>query len=663
MGVIKIEIEKSKDAKAFSNDNIIHQKEFKEALEWIEKGLAIAKEFKVNSNNLVLKENAKNEVLHSYNTITILGSRGSGKTTFLKSIIKKYENPFANEKQNRVEIIEIIDPTLIEEKGHIFLTVISLINSLVNSKLTVVEGDLKNITEWEKTVNFLAAGLPSMDGVGGVLTNTDWQDPEYIMGRGLIAVNTAFNLEVHFRKFISEALRYLEKDVFLIAFDDIDVDFRKGYPVIEMLRKYFTTPQIITFLTGDLHLYSTAIRKQKWGNFGKALLINEGQHLNRMQRYDEMVTELESQYLLKVLKPERRIHLTTMYEKTREFKQLKSTSKNEDAELGIFVNIKSNSNESQDEFIEIEKLYIELLSEFGIRNTYQVETYTSFLLALPVRTQIQFLNEYNKNTKNIHKINVFDSFLSDLLQKRVDTNLLNSSPKLLNSEILKLLLNEKELAEVYQLQPTTTDASLNASLLSLSLFSSIKIAENPFLIFDYLIKIGFVRNLLSNIPYSSDDKVLSSISSIEDFCKHSTVFQDKVLRDVSGSMNSYLIGVFSDNRPKAGFIPLPALAITSKKGIEPSANKIDRVFSNKAVSKIKEIIGFIPLSISASSNSKQSTATYSIYTVISTIGELIRKSELQDLNRGLIELSQIRTYLIPKFESGYKTSGGSYNFG
>lgn len=623
---ITIDLENSQDAKALDTSERIHDSEFEQVEKLIDQ--------RISSNILpITLDNSRNT--EENNAITILGTRGSGKTTFLKSIANNFE------KNGNVCIIRIIDPTLIEEKGHIFLTLIAAITEKVEEKFKLVETNVDNVSKWEKVLNKLASGLPSMDGVGNGYAESDWQDPEYIMQRGLKAVTAALDLRNDFNTFINTALDMLRTEstlprVFLVFFDDIDVDFRKGFPVLEMIRKYFNSSAIIPIVSGDLHLYSLSIRKQKWKNFGKALLINEGEKLDRLTEYNDKVTEMEGQYMLKVLKPEKRIHLTTLFEKT--FKYSRQNDKN------TVIKIKFKG-EDQGEIFEV---YKSILNDFGIANGYQAETYISFLLGLPIRTQIYFLlGQLQGNNNN------FDPFLSDLYEKKINVYLIESTPKLINVEILKLLIREKELADSYQLQPTTTDMSLNASFTALSLHASKIYQQYPFLIFDYIIKIGLIRNLVNLLPYHTDEKGKSEslIASIEGLCKHAAIYKDKVLRDVSGNIVSYLKGAFPNNADWAGAIPLYSLAETAKQGRERSFNRIDRVFSQEQ-SKSKRILGFIPLTICASATAKQSTPAYSIFTLLATIGELVRKVQENDLQRGLIELSQLRSFMVPEFKKG-----------
>lgn len=647
MSDIKIDLKNSQDASVFQTGNLVHQEEFNEALRLIKEDLEVAKRYTANQPTGIKRSFIN--VDQKNNTITVLGTRGSGKTAFLKSLLS-----YCAESENslsEIEPLEIIDPTMIEEKGHIFLTVISIIKNIVDQSLEKLS-DLDKKKKWQETVHLLAHGLPSMDGVGGGLTEIDWQDPEYIMEKGLMAVDSAFNLSKHFNNFIAEALEHIGKRAFLLTLDDIDVDFRKGWPVLETIRKYFTGAQIIIILSGDLRFYSLAIRKQKWKNFGKALLINEGELHNRRNYYNDLVTEMENQYLLKVLKPERRIHLSTLYLKV-EISIVKG--RKEKSQKNIYF-VKTNKGKE----IEILAAYKEMLSSYGINNNYQAEAYYIFLLGLPIRTQIHLLSAYYDKSLN-SELDVFDPFLSDLFEKEIDVNLVINSPNLVNIAILKLLLKEKELADSYQLIPSSIDGSLNASLFSLNAFLSLKIANNPYLIFDYFIKIGYVRNLLNDIPYQ--DNKSENGASIEGFCKHSGVSQDKILRDIVGNMHAYLYGYTQINEPKMGMIPLPGLGQSSKKSSDAIKNRIDRVFFSAHVTKGHEILGLIPLSISGSSRTNRSTPTYSIYSLLGAIGEIIRKSDTGDLHRGLSELAQIRTYIIPESKTSSKQDAEVSEYG
>jgi len=395
---IIINLQESSNAKEFKLGNRIHPMEFEHAILLIDRGIERATEYRDQEKRCKEQDNKNNSRQRINDTISILGSRGSGKTSFLLSLLKYYKDKEEYKDKAEAEVLEIIDPTLIEEKGHVFLTILSLIEEAVCKKMKLDDCSPNDANyclkkEWKDMLRKLADGLPSIDGIGLSMNDTNWQDAEFIMDRGLKSVKAAKDLEANFNGLVTCALKTLDKKVFIITLDDIDVDFRKGWPVLETIRKYLTSPQIIVLLSGDLKLYSKAIRKQQWKNFGKALLKNEADALNKSNAYNELVTEMEGQYLQKVIKPENRIHLTTLLEKIELYSQI--------------IEIKT-----KDSSIKILDYYNNELIEFGIINRFQAETYTSFLLSLPIRTQIQFLLNFNNEDATIT-----DAFLSDLFEK------------------------------------------------------------------------------------------------------------------------------------------------------------------------------------------------------------------------------------------------------
>lgn len=624
-----IHLEQSINSREFdlNNKNLIQRDDFEKVTSWIDNHLQGLPEPGESKDKRIKNK----ERFHD--TISILGSRGSGKTSFLLSILKYYRS------KSEVETIDIIDPTLIEEKGHIFLTIISQIKHCVDCKIdnwNSEDSDCSIKQIWRDRLNDLALGIPSIDGISKGFTDTSWQDAEYIMDRGLKSVGSARKLQENFDRFIELSLQILGKKMFIIALDDIDIDFCKGWPVLETIRKYLTTPRITILLSGDVKLFSKAIRKQQWKNFGKALLKNEGEILNKISEYNDHVTEMEGQYLQKVMHPERRVRLKTIKEMV---------------ELGsryIWIIPQENRNG-----MPVDLYYEEdILKTYGIRNKYEAEAYSSALMSLPLRTQIQFWSKFEKRKD----YEITDIFLSDLYEKQVNVDLITNSPKTITIEAVKLLLQEKKMVQHYQLQPTSVDISLNNCLMALAFLYSQRVEKYPALIFDYLIRLGYIRNIARDINYNSKDDNIKKeefMLSIEGLCEHAELYQDKVLRDVVGNITAYVrayLNIGSVNeRCSRGTMPLRGLASKAKQRKEDSIGRIDFELEKEGISSIERVLTYIPLSIIQSPKSP-TLVTYSVYTLLGTIGELILRNQYDDLINGLNELSQIRTYYTPTFD-------------
>jgi hypothetical protein len=633
---IKIYLDESSDARHFdvNKDELIHQLEFLQATQLIEEAIKRAEKETPNRDRI-------NEKRYSHHTITVLGTRGSGKTSFLLSLQRNFVD---NEK---LQVLGMIDPTLVEEKGHIFLNIIALISELVDKKLEEDEMRAsKNVQpsrrEWREQMLKLAAGLPGIDGIGK--DNMDgWQDPEFVMDTGLRAVTSANNLATDLEHFMELSLSILGKQAFLLFFDDIDVDAKKGLSVLETIRKYLTTVKLITVLSGDLKLYSVLIRQKKWTGFGKEMIQYEGGKPARMSFFNDMITDLTTQYLLKVIQPKYRLHLSTLQEKKL-------------FQKGLKVNIIIGNEGKQDQY-EIEGLYKKIFEEFGVGSALQQEVYVTFMMGLPFRSQIQFL--LCMNTKNINNELISDVFLAELLDKDVDVNLANHTPKYLCWIILKLLLNEYKLLDLYQLQPTTTDTSMNAALLALWMLLARYIERYSFLIFDYFIKIAFVRNVLTVIPYRDEKERNRALltPSIQELCEIGDVHNDGVLRDVTSAMQAYILGALENagnfNSITPFYIQLLALESVVKKG---NKDRIDVVFAraNKAACTLANI----PCISGAYLHKNESRTMYSIHVLIGTIGEIIKRYEVvtaddaeTEILDALKTLSQLRSYPVPNFKN------------
>lgn len=630
--IVKIVLDNCITAHAFGNNEQIHWEEFKKACELINRQIkeAVAswEEDKENLCKRVKKcpnaplENDK-DLIRQHETISIFGNRGTGKTSFLYSILAEYRG------KSQVEVLKIIDPTLIEEKGHFFLLLISLINEKVNEALTEKECEYNRDIDkccprkrWNKQLEKLAGGIPSLDGVGGTLENNSWQDKTYIMEKGLDSVSAAFHLEEAFHDLVKQALTILGKKVFIIAFDDIDVDLKKGWPVLEVIRKYLTTPYIITLLSGNMKLYAKNIRKQQWHNFGKELLINEAATPIGKQEYNTLVNEIEGQYLLKILKTSNRIHLRSLNEMFQIYGKNYCVIKNADEENDILLYDQYNK----------------ILSEYGIKNAYQQDAYRTYLMTLSLRTQIHFFRAHSDGLPE--DISCIEVFLTRMYAQNIDVDLANNMPRKLLVVILRFLLRERIISESYQLQPTMENMDINSCLMGFSILFSQKVVYNPFLVFEYLIKIGCVRNFKTILDYEGGDWK-GQLYTIDELCRYARMFQDNVLRNVMGNSIAYMEA--SNLASRLGYFALLGL---EEKAHAVLTNRIDSVFKDRDLED--KVIGYMPLCIIRSGYKNEGMVFYSVYSLLATIGEQVYHVQIDgDVTGALAGCSQIKFYQMP----------------
>ncbi len=562
-----------------------------------------------------------------HNTITISGTRGSGKTSFLLTLLND------DEIKNDCEVLKIIDPTLVEEKGHIFLSIVSYIKERVEQKIGSPNfEDSEGLECWKESLRSLARGLPVLNGIESGSDLSDWNDPIFVMEEGLKRVEGANHLEENFHAYICNSLRILGKKFFIIAFDDVDTDFSRGTPVLEMMRKYLTTNQVITLLSGDLNLYSLLIRKKQWENFGKSLLKNEYDqvaHIDefKSERYTDLVSQLESQYTLKILKPEFRITLSTIGEKVEANKM----------EVQIRIGERKE---------ELKNFYNQHVFEYwGIKEKGLLNLYWHFFSTLPIRSQLSLLKAYKGNKRDDDELvqNISDVFYSELKTKNVDVWDLVRGYGVTTIHILRFLTQNRILDEGSQLYPRTNDSVINAALVALGVVLGMRMKNKPMILFDFIIRICNVVDKVDKWDLSRPDNKGTEEPSIEDFIDFSKCYYDYGLRKISSIQCAYSASFGKNvNTFNEGMIPVASLQRIDKQRRDENNLRFDEIFNLENKRRWEDYIAFLPL-LAAQDKFGRSQLYFSFYNLLAAIGDLLSVPK-EDYGTQLAILSQLRYF-------------------
>lgn len=684
---IIINLDEERDAYVVSRpEDIIHINEFARIRDLLKDSLEAAKKFamsksydgnsKVRTNNCRDKNDRyRSELLpvRRHDTIMLAGVRGSGKTTFMLSILDFIEkgkigiNFDGNSNQEcEIESLHILDPTLIEDKTHIFINIISMIKDKVdvtakNSNcFKNEECELsRKYKDWEKSFRKLAEGLPSIGGLGADGFNTDsWLDAEFVMNTGVRRAHAAYKLEESFREYVRCSLEFIDKKAFILCFDDIDTNFGKGWPVLEVLHKYLTTPQMITVLSGDPSLYSILIRDQQWSNFSDRLLQMEGRTKEGRQQFKETVAHLEEQYFLKLLKPERRVFLNSLYQK----EQLIPKEKRKGA---ITVNINNLTKSLRDS-------YVELIEQFGIYGSGLQETFYRFLASTPLRTQKQLLYTYYSDHSENHgdlENSIVDLFWSDLAEMKIDVSNLRNTPHYTVPQIIEYLVNNKILNEGYTLTPIFSDHFTNSAQFALGTLITERIKKDPTQIFEYWLRVCLTRELGTLVEGRTSEKVKGpSVEDYIDYCSITKLRSSRYIARISTAYIRACLGNLSDqkiNNIKVsddkgtwhGTLPLLGLSVKAK---EKLPNRIDAIFG-KEEGFIKAM-AYLPLS-GFTNHKGESRPIYSFYNLLGVLGEIVLAASSSDgantiseVRKTIAKNSQYREYSLPSWASPLYTS-------
>lgn len=421
-----------------------------------------------------------------HDTITILGERGSGKTSLLlnlETILSQY--------QDKLVFLKIIDPTLFETKQNILVSIISLIADEIEDK--------NKDDSWNESLIKLADGLKLLDGVGSDIMKSDlFDDGTLILEKGLDHAHSGLNLEKYLNCFISKSLSLLNKKMFVLIFDDIDTNIDKGWMVLETIRKYLTSCQLQVFVSGDWELYSSLVRMKQWENFDRKVLPEK-----EWQNKKKSVDELEEQYLIKVLKPEYRIYLENLYHLTTKIQYPKILIK-----------------DFQGKNIAIDSIYSNICEVlFNFKSEEQQLEISNLIKFLPIRTNMKIFYLYLQNQDKLSEMvdeisNVFITNTARFDFTHVDYE--NLSDRAVLQEMAKrifLISNQMFSFSTLSRFPTNlNEQNLNLLLMVINLHLTKTINLNLNNFFEWITKFTYLNVLGNDIDdIDNKNKLLDSL--------------------------------------------------------------------------------------------------------------------------------------------------------
>ncbi|USP41293.1 P-loop NTPase fold protein [Acinetobacter sp. XS-4] len=354
-------------------------------------------------------------------SIFIDGTRGAGKSTFLKNIVKE----LITINQYKLEKLIYIDPSKIELNEHIFLTLIAQLNQTViksRRHMHIHHSDEMDAEYelWRKKLKKIAGGLRLLNSGKNPY---DLIDDDVFLDWGLDRADDAMQLHSSFEDLIKHACTILNKKALIILIDDADTHFKKGEQVLEMVRRYLNIPQIIVMMAGDLKLYSNVVRGLYLGNMSENLYKYDQ---NRTRERSNLLDHMEDQYLKKIFPIQNRISLNPLNKLVKEADYKVSFSSSENTEVN---NVTINIEDSIDKLIQF---------GFHVEGSSNIQTYRDFLLQQPLRSVLQLLQSSSEiYSKEINHENLFkftpqvaqsfrDTFLSSLYAAKVEVEKLNN---------------------------------------------------------------------------------------------------------------------------------------------------------------------------------------------------------------------------------------------
>jgi hypothetical protein len=436
-----------------------------------------------------------------HNAIAVLGGRGSGKTTF---ILNALELLLSSRQKRDVVHLGVIDPTLVEAKEQVLVTVISRIKEKVDQchrgrrrdmSYDRDESSLKDFEAVEGKLKALAEGLCLLPGIGRNQMETEnWENPQFVMQNGLQKARSGLALEYALHEYIESSLNYIGREAFILAFDDIDTNFTGGWPVLEMLRKYITSPKLIIILSGDFSLYSLLVRDRQWDMLRDLHQVD----VQRQQELNDQVDRLESQYLQKVIKPTNRIELLP----------LSYHWEDRARRSGVAISLWSGGKATLEEMMQKLARYT-LFSAAPA----DVEMLALLILRQPVRTVMHVLRALDQNKTVPHELVPNDTsqrkfhaalseiFLTELQSMGLSAERVTLVPLThLARQVGDFLTHNQIWQDGFRLKPDFKSDTASLAMLCLAARFAQGMRQTPSLIIDYFINVGLIRDMLVLFP-------------------------------------------------------------------------------------------------------------------------------------------------------------------
>lgn len=553
------------------------------------------------------------EFKHQTDIISVFARRGAGKTTFVQSLIKliQYSNeePFSTLGKD-LYCLELLDPNNTERKENLTIRLIAQIHHVFqkaadnirhqqSENYERVYNDRERLIEnFDRATQDLYKTLPVLDGIGDPCLYSNWDDSVYLSDRFMELTINASKLEKCFHLYLDAGLRLIQKKALLFVLDDCDIKINNTFQILEIIRLYFTSPQIIVIMTGDASLYGMAIRKHFWQYFEKEFLDKEmafSYKEHKFKEYQKMVNRLEAQYFQKMIRAEYRIFLNNLYDKTQYDNQ------------PIYIKYAIDSNGEEPIVKEIKELYNEAFNLVGLsRKNYKIfSEFMNHMLAQPFRNQIRFFIAYYHaiNTKGNQTstfvrgvLKIFEVYIN---QYSGDSKYLMGHSPVYPAWMLKFLVENNLLFSSASFLPEIEDDSLKNIIIALCFSFYEQVKHNSFMIFDYWIRISLTHQWLSEIK---DNK-----ENINDFMTQSCLYTDCGLSKILGNMSVLAIN-------KNGAVILPGLFKTKKSLVGKFNNNLNKL-----------LIQLLQLQIQT--NNGNVVNIFSIYRVFAFLGELLRSTK------------------------------------
>lgn len=322
-------------------------------------------------------------------TYFIDGTRGAGKSTFLSCA---YEHLNSNNAagdgaktpgpSDYVLPMLYLDPSRIESSEIVLLHVLKRLKHIVETCSHKNQNWANKHEEFRKLFQQMAGGLHLFVSKNDSLKDLD---AELFLDYGLDRAADSQRLRQLLHRTIHLVCEMRGCRALLLAIDDADTKADLAMGVLECIRKYLDTPEIVVLVTGDMEMYSLLVQNHFQQDFASE---DKGLNPDRKKQQTRMVEHLEEQYLLKLFPIQRRVQLKTLH-------TLSASPENRNVGDGGLSYQVSFPSPSSPQTLPLNKAVDQLaVNGLRLRADADKELFREHVLKLPVRSVLQLLSTY-----------------------------------------------------------------------------------------------------------------------------------------------------------------------------------------------------------------------------------------------------------------------------
>lgn len=244
------------------------------------------------------------------NIIAFIGERGSGKTSCMLSVTemlqnKKESNAFQNYpvlNTTQFVSVNVIEPSFINDKANVLELVVA---TLFRNFKETVEKDVEHI-DLNKKHSLLEVFQKVQENLKYIKNGT----AELETIDSLLQLSSSVDLKENMRALVSSYLEFMngtQQSILLLPIDDIDLNTKYAYDMVEQIRKYLVLPNVLILVSLKLDQLEQVLRNDFTKQFSDSL--NKAQDKNSLLGDIQQMAE---RYIQKLLPLAHRIFMPDM---------------------------------------------------------------------------------------------------------------------------------------------------------------------------------------------------------------------------------------------------------------------------------------------------------------------------------------------------------------